>query len=62
MTQNEDVYETSDLPEDDQHLKGTQEQFESDAIERVQLDVADAFNKFKGKTLAADDVGMTAFH
>uniref|UniRef100_A0A914WFC7 Uncharacterized protein n=1 Tax=Plectus sambesii TaxID=2011161 RepID=A0A914WFC7_9BILA len=59
LTQNEDVYETSDLPEDDQHLKATDERFESDAIERVQLDVTDAFNKFKGKTLATDDVDFS---
>lgn len=58
LTQNEDVYETSDLPEDDQHQKASVERFESDQIERVQLDVADAFNKFKGKALATDDVGM----
>jgi hypothetical protein len=61
VTQNEDVYETSDLPEDEQHLRAADERFESDSIERVQLDVAGAFDKFKGKTLATDGVGMSAF-
>ncbi|XP_063238042.1 dynactin subunit 2 [Bacillus rossius redtenbacheri] len=53
-----DVYETSELPEADQNTDFFEE--ESDSIERLHISAAEAFSKFKGKTLLADGVDFSA--
>jgi dynactin-2 len=47
-----DVYETSDLPEDDQQLaKHTTDEPSSESVERLEVTPSEAFQQFKGKKL-----------
>jgi hypothetical protein len=52
----EDVYETEDLPESDQHIKGD-EKFESEHIDGRANDLNVAFEKFKNRQINAENVG-----
>ncbi|KRT78149.1 hypothetical protein AMK59_8100 [Oryctes borbonicus] len=52
-----DTYETTDLPESEQTSDFYEE--ESDAIEKTDLSPADAFNKYKDKTLSANKVDFS---
>lgn len=52
-----DVYEINDLPESDQTSDFYEE--ESDTVERIHLSASEAFNKFKGKSLAANKVDFS---
>lgn len=52
-----DVYETNDLPESDQTSDFYEE--ENDSIERIHLSATEAFNKFKGKSLAANKIDFS---
>ncbi|CAH0554498.1 unnamed protein product [Brassicogethes aeneus] len=52
-----DVYETTDLPESEQTVDFYEE--ESEAVERIHIESADAFNKFKGKFLNAQNVDFS---
>uniref|UniRef100_A0A2K6WKI7 Uncharacterized protein n=1 Tax=Onchocerca volvulus TaxID=6282 RepID=A0A2K6WKI7_ONCVO len=54
----EDVYETEDLPEDDQQMIGD-EIVESEEIERLHIDVDNAMKKFKGRLLSAENVDFS---
>lgn len=44
-----DVYETSDLPESEQSIPAEQEEQQNENIERPQIDMAAAFDRFRGK-------------
>lgn len=52
-----DVYETSDLPEDDQHK--TLDDLESESIEKLDVSVGGAFKNFKGKSIADREVDFS---
>uniref|UniRef100_A0A0V0G6L5 Putative dynactin subunit 2-like protein n=1 Tax=Triatoma dimidiata TaxID=72491 RepID=A0A0V0G6L5_TRIDM len=52
-----DVYETSDLPEVDQLRESLEE--ESDAVEQLNINVPDAFSKFKGHVLSSENVDFS---
>ncbi|XP_076460483.1 dynactin subunit 2-like [Babylonia areolata] len=57
-----DVYETSDLPEDDQSMAKPSDEQESESVETVALDTKAAYTAFRGKGVAAavdfsDNVG-----
>ncbi|CAI9741729.1 Hypothetical predicted protein [Octopus vulgaris] len=54
-----DVYETSELPEDDQNTRPEQEEIHSDAIERVNLDSKTAYKRFKGTVLDASNADFS---
>uniref|UniRef100_A0A914R3C0 Uncharacterized protein n=1 Tax=Parascaris equorum TaxID=6256 RepID=A0A914R3C0_PAREQ len=45
--QKEDVYETEDLPEAEQHMQ----------VERIHIDMETALKRFKGRMINADHVG-----
>lgn len=51
------MYETSDLPESEQVADFYEE--ENDAIERIHISASEAFNKFKGKFLKANNVDFS---
>nr|KAG5709365.1 hypothetical protein BaRGS_029214 [Batillaria attramentaria] len=51
-----DVYETSDLPEDDQTLAKAPEELDSESVERIAIDTKAAFSSFKGKGVATAGV------
>jgi len=66
-----DVYETSDLPEDDQQMNKTVPEEPSDSIERLDVTASEAFQSFKGKKIEtgnadfSDQIGRprhTGFH
>lgn len=44
-----DVYETSDLPESEQNIAAEQEEAQNESIETPQIDMAAAFDRFRGK-------------
>lgn len=48
-----DVFETSDLPEDDQALQKEPEELSSESVEKIGIDTQAALGKFKGKGLIA---------
>ncbi|KAJ8314201.1 hypothetical protein KUTeg_008762, partial [Tegillarca granosa] len=48
-----DVFETSDLPEDDQALQKEPEELSSESVEKIGVDTQAALGKFKGKGLIA---------
>ncbi|XP_012270455.1 dynactin subunit 2 [Orussus abietinus] len=52
-----DVYETADLPESDQ-LRGYPED-ENDSIDKLQINAAEAFSKFKGKRVVGKEVDFS---
>lgn len=52
-----DVFETSDLPEDDQNLI-KQEELSSESVEQISVNTDAAFKTFKGKNV---DIGKTDF-
>nr|XP_015838591.1 PREDICTED: dynactin subunit 2 [Tribolium castaneum] len=52
-----DVYETNDLPESEQAVDFFEE--ENDSIERIHVSASEAFNKFKGKFLKANNVDFS---
>ncbi|RZC32162.1 dynactin subunit 2, partial [Asbolus verrucosus] len=52
-----DVYETNDLPESEQAADFFED--ENDAIERIHISASEAFNKFKGKFLKANNVDFS---
>lgn len=52
-----DVYETDDLPESEQNIDYYEE--ESESIERLHISATDAFSKFKGKSLNAQNVDFS---
>uniref|UniRef100_A0A0R3S623 Dynactin subunit 2 n=1 Tax=Elaeophora elaphi TaxID=1147741 RepID=A0A0R3S623_9BILA len=54
----EDVYETEDLPEDDQQMI-EDEIAESEEVERVHIDVESAMKRFKGRLLSAENVDFS---
>nr|BAN21010.1 probable dynactin subunit 2 [Riptortus pedestris] len=57
-----DVYETTDLPEADQfHGDLDTEQFpeEDDSIEHLNISAREAFSKFKGKVLSAENIDFS---
>ncbi|VDN91403.1 unnamed protein product [Brugia pahangi] len=54
----EDVYETEDLPEDDQQMI-EDEMNESEEIERVHIDVDSAMKRFKGRLLSTENVDFS---
>ncbi|GAB1605583.1 dynactin subunit 2-like [Argonauta hians] len=54
-----DVYETSELPEDDQNSRQEQEEILSEAIERVSLDTKTAYKRFKGAMLDATNADFS---
>ncbi|VDK68974.1 unnamed protein product [Litomosoides sigmodontis] len=56
--QKEDVYETEDLPEDDQQII-EDEIIESEEVERMHIDVDSAMKRFKGRILNAEDVDFS---
>ncbi|XP_003377235.1 putative dynactin subunit 2 [Trichinella spiralis] len=53
----EDVYETSDLPECEQHIK-TEEVFESEHIDSISISPLAAYEVFKAKTLESDQAEL----
>ncbi|XP_014661552.1 PREDICTED: dynactin subunit 2-like [Priapulus caudatus] len=58
-----DVYETGDLPEDDQHRQAAGAADDSsESVERIDIKAGDAFSKFKGKSVdgAGVDFSETA--
>nr|CDP93615.1 BMA-DNC-2, isoform d [Brugia malayi] len=57
----EDVYETEDLPEDDQQMI-EDEMNESEEIERVHIDVDNAMKRFKGRLLSTENVEIERVH
>ncbi|KAK0097847.1 hypothetical protein PV326_013242 [Microctonus aethiopoides] len=52
-----DVYETTDLPESEQFSTNNEE--ETDAIERLHISASEAFNKFKGKHVITKGVDFS---
>ncbi|KAJ3655673.1 hypothetical protein Zmor_014794 [Zophobas morio] len=52
-----DVYETTDLPESDQTTDFFEE--ENDSVEKIHISASEAFNKFKGKFLKANNVDFS---
>ncbi|ESO82091.1 hypothetical protein LOTGIDRAFT_223566 [Lottia gigantea] len=54
-----DVFETSELPEDDQAAQLENEEFNNENIEKINLDSKTAFNAFKGKGVKADGVDFS---
>ncbi|XP_050524745.1 dynactin subunit 2 [Daktulosphaira vitifoliae] len=52
-----DVYETSDLPEDDQQLDYMEE--DNEDIDRVQIDTSEAYKRFKDQVVNSDDVDFS---
>lgn len=52
-----DVYETDDLPESEQNIDYYEE--ESESIERLHISATDAFSKFEGKSLNAQNVDFS---
>lgn len=56
--QKEDVYETEDLPEDDQHMV-KEETHDSEEVERVHIDMEAAMKRFKGRLVNADCVDFS---
>ncbi|KRZ80810.1 Dynactin subunit 2 [Trichinella papuae] len=56
----EDVYETSDLPECEQHIK-TEEVFESEHIDSISISPLAAYEVFKAKTLESDQAEWQRF-
>ncbi|KAL4002172.1 Dynamitin family protein [Acanthocheilonema viteae] len=54
----EDVYETEDLPEDDQQMI-EDEVAESEEIERIHIDVDNAMKRFKGRLVSAENVDFS---
>lgn len=54
-----DVYETTDLPESEQAADFYEEP-ENESIERIHLSADEAFNKFKGKFLNANNVDFSS--
>uniref|UniRef100_A0A915Q404 Uncharacterized protein n=1 Tax=Setaria digitata TaxID=48799 RepID=A0A915Q404_9BILA len=54
----EDVYETEDLPEDDQQMV-EDEVTESEEVERVHIDVDSAMKRFKGRLVNAENVDFS---
>ncbi|VDM47953.1 unnamed protein product [Toxocara canis] len=57
--QNEDVYETEDLPEDEQHLREEEAQENSEEVERIHIDMESALKRFKGRMINADHVDFS---
>ncbi|VDN04691.1 unnamed protein product [Thelazia callipaeda] len=55
--QKEDVYETEDLPEDDQQM--IEDDFTESEVERVHIDVDNAMKRFKGRLLSAENVDFS---
>ncbi|XP_033116066.1 dynactin subunit 2-A-like [Anneissia japonica] len=53
-----DVYETNDLPEDDQ-AKHKPDELHSESVEPLEIDTKDAFNRFKEKTLMAGSLDFS---
>ncbi|VDK29155.1 unnamed protein product [Gongylonema pulchrum] len=56
--QKEDVYETEDLPEDDQQLI-EDEVHEGEEVQRVHIDVGEAMKRFKGRLVNAENVDFS---
>ncbi|KAM3724373.1 putative dynactin subunit [Dirofilaria immitis] len=54
----EDVYETEDLPEDDQQMI-EDEIIESEEVERVHIDVDNAMKRFRGRLLSSENVDFS---
>ncbi|XP_071488252.1 dynactin subunit 2-like [Diadema antillarum] len=52
-----DLYETSDLPEEDQ--QHVVEELNSEVVEQLAINTADAFNKFKDKTVISGKVDFS---
>ncbi|XP_050439964.1 dynactin subunit 2 [Adelges cooleyi] len=52
-----DVYETSDLPEDDQQLDYMEE--ENEDIDRVHIDTSEAYDRFKNQIVGADNIDFS---
>lgn len=53
-----DVYETTDLPEADQP-KPTEERFDSEHIEKTNINLSSAFQSFRGKSLLAEQTDFS---
>ena len=54
-----DVYETSDLPEVDQHLAGNDDSEVNDAIEVLPISANEAFGRFKGAYIDSKSVDFS---
>ncbi len=55
-----DVFETSDLPESEQHLEGVLHDDEvSDSVETLHLSAQEAMGRFKGKHLDSSGVDFS---
>ena len=54
-----DVYETSDLPEVDQHLAASDDTETNDAIEVLPITANEAFGRFKGSYLDSRTVDFS---
>ncbi|CAD6215809.1 GSCOCG00000622001-RA-CDS [Cotesia congregata] len=52
-----DVYETTDLPESEQYSNDNEDETES--IEKLHINASEAFNKFKGKSVATKGVDFS---
>ncbi|XP_050418061.2 dynactin subunit 2 [Patella vulgata] len=58
-TNSPDVFETSELPEDDQVAQIEAEECDNDNIEKIKLDTKAAYSAFKGKGVKSDGVDFS---
>ena len=58
ITECVDVYETSDLPQADQHMVGNSDDA-SDSIETLRISANEAFGRFKGAYIDSDSVDFS---
>lgn len=57
--QKEDVYETEDLPEAEQHMRYEETNENSEEVERIHIDMETALKRFKGRMINADHVDFS---
>uniref|UniRef100_A0A915APQ8 Dynactin subunit 2 n=1 Tax=Parascaris univalens TaxID=6257 RepID=A0A915APQ8_PARUN len=57
--QKEDVYETEDLPEAEQHMRYEEANENPEEVERIHIDMETALKRFKGRMINADHVDFS---